>query len=1156
MHRIKLLALVAAALVSGFVRSPLGSRGLRVTASVRVTLADIDSEGRRSLGGNEHGNGTTPILPTEELYGRFYRLLQGDDGGDDDDASSNAKGTSPFDAEAACRDHGQLLFRLIGSDIQNFDAEENAMQMQQMNEDVKTFPESYVRALDFTRRVLRRLQGSHHLADLYSAAKFIPKKEGLLAIRTDPASLSSMTVRHIVESKRKIERSLSLLLTLLIAHTQARAQGNAAAASDLVHFSKILLERLPVHERHFSMLVLCRGILVPPPLPTRPPTKSSTIFGDGSLFSASPYSSTDASSNSAASRAARRLRIAVSQPPLGSSFASSMRAAGVDQPSATVRMIFPFAASALRHFHHAHRLDRSEEDVELDDDDDDEEEASVNPYSPSPPPADLRIARLAAAFAQIDHQSRQAKSLTGVADETIVTLRRWILDLCAGHFIATATATATHQQQAPDPAAARGSSAVGSGALPEHLRRNTVAMELVHTNQALAFGRQRHRLAWEAAWEEVGAHLDALCSLFDEQKAAEAGAIMDDGEEMEEMEKGEEVHGASDALTRVKKYLSCVSLLRHLPAGSKTRQWLELRSSSSSRGSSKGGRVGVGSGWGRVAADGREDDDLFGDRKTAEASKRGGATAADTADADLWSEPKRSRAPSSRQRDASAELHPNPFLHSLRPRVLLASADRSLATLVTEALSLPAQAIVDNPAASSELHYVFSTWRRPGLLLDYLHIHASSPPVQALHRRFLRALFSLSRETVDDIRFQDPGNRLHLSRLPPALAAAWTDGRSLQGGVNLPGYNDPQTLFMVGEDSSTCMMIRARQKGTNRGLLSFLLHGNVRVLGRKDNTGRLLERCVVVLAIDNTTRRPALLVETPFGEGERMEEVYDQCAELGDLLDLPVVYAKAPEADAYVMGDREIEAVGGKRRYVEEGGGRGARREAGQRGQAAPDGDVLFEDLGGDGEEEWGGDDAPYLALKAASPVPPEQLVDLVDYTRLAPWVWIDGIWDPARPGRYFPGRCPILTQRTAAPFVGIGVRPAGTIEDIPYVGPLCGEHAPSNAAASATDALFHSTLQRLSAKGAPTQPMPPPPSEPGSGKLRRPRESRVNANSMTAKLAERNRLLAERTLRPLRPPVPEGGEKKPAEEVDRFAGEKDPAFMPIFADDADDLFG
>lgn len=61
------------------------------------------------------------------------------------------------------------------------------------------------------------------------------------------------------------------------------------------------------------------------------------------------------------------------------------------------------------------------------------------------------------------------------------------------------------------------------------------------------------------------------------------------------------------------------------------------------------------------------------------------------------------------------------------------------------------------------------------------------------------------------------------------------------------------------------MSIRARQKGSNRGLLSLLLHGNVRILGSKDSHGRLTVRAVSRLLIDDETSRPVLYVENPYG---------------------------------------------------------------------------------------------------------------------------------------------------------------------------------------------------------------------------------------------------------------------------------------------------
>lgn len=212
-----------------------------------------------------------------------------------------------------------------------------------------------------------------------------------------------------------------------------------------------------------------------------------------------------------------------------------------------------------------------------------------------------------------------------------------------------------------------------------------------------------------------------------------------------------------------------------------------------------------------------------------------------------------------------------------------------------------------------KLLLTFSLTRRPHLLLDYYRMHGSSAEVQALFRQFLRALFGVSKETVDDLRFLEAGNRAHFCRMDPALVRAWREGSiqldedevtnecsdsdaregkdddddgdddihddgSYSGGEEdasnedsvghtphrrtriataiLPGFNDPQTLFMVGEDSNTCMSIRARLKSTNRGLLSILLHGNCRVLGIKDSSGRLTARALVRLLIDSATGQP------------------------------------------------------------------------------------------------------------------------------------------------------------------------------------------------------------------------------------------------------------------------------------------------------------
>ena len=45
----------------------------------------------------------------------------------------------------------------------------------------------------------------------------------------------------------------------------------------------------------------------------------------------------------------------------------------------------------------------------------------------------------------------------------------------------------------------------------------------------------------------------------------------------------------------------------------------------------------------------------------------------------------------------------------------------------------------------------------------------------------------------------------------------------------------------------------------------MLLHGNCRILGKKDSNGRLTARAVSRLLVDDATGIPVLYVETPYG---------------------------------------------------------------------------------------------------------------------------------------------------------------------------------------------------------------------------------------------------------------------------------------------------
>ena len=280
---------------------------------------------------------------------------------------------------------------------------------------------------------------------------------------------------------------------------------------------------------------------------------------------------------------------------------------------------------------------------------------------------------------------------------------------------------------------------------------------------------------------------------------------------------------------------------------------------------------------------------------------------------------------------------------------------------------------------SQELSYLFMRWRNPGLLFDYYRVHntAFTRDVQAPYQRFLRALLGVSGENVDQLRYCDPCNRRHLERFPPEVTRPWVEGRTAKGQV-LPGYSDPQTLFMLGEDAQSCMMVKPRQRNTNRGLLSTLLHGNVRVVGVKDASGKLRTRAIVKLLEDQDTQRPVLYMESPIhlgrGGADAVVELYDQAAELGMALGLPVVYAVAPNAKKYCMGNTELAAT-----------------------SRNSDCHAFDEDKS----------DEVALGLLRK-----QDFTQLLDYSNAAPYVWIDGIKDPST-GRFVDSMTPVLLKRS-----------------------------------------------------------------------------------------------------------------------------------------------
>lgn len=160
-------------------------------------------------------------------------------------------------------------------------------------------------------------------------------------------------------------------------------------------------------------------------------------------------------------------------------------------------------------------------------------------------------------------------------------------------------------------------------------------------------------------------------------------------------------------------------------------------------------------------------------------------------------------------------------------------------------------------------------------------------------------------------------------------------------------------------------------------------------------------------------------------------KVYDQAAELGSLLHLPVIYASPPSPALYVMGPRELAAV----QTPSDGSG---MKITGSRTYHAADWMVEEDD---EEEEEEVEVEVKEICVDISATVASAKVQPLmgklIDFTEMASHVWIDGIRDPST-GRYLTGRTPLLfiTKRGQVGEHGkeedsltMGGRPLGALE-------------------------------------------------------------------------------------------------------------------------------
>ena len=823
-----------------------------------------------------------------------------------------------WDYETAQNLHLQILLTLVKSDTQDREIEQSLTLIR--------FPNSYIIALEFIQLILKKLKSDN--STLFPAASLIYKKEGLKSTSKSIVSMKdgskTMIPYEIVSVKRKTERCLSLLFTLLITFRSCQyidshsSHPTTVFVDNFLYFSKIILEKLPMHEKHLSFLTYCRGVIVGNFNEKRNNLLRKMHGGVNKIH-----------------------QNQINESNMKRAYLDSFNNVGMSQPSALLRLVYPLLYTAYT----IYVRDTNDDDVF-----DSNAEHPCNTLAPW-------LKRLI----ESDRGGTDSSSvIEGTAENVLHSINKLFNSILALHFI--------NDYSHPD-------------TLSKAVRENTIAMEVLCTHKA--FCEAYYSDSYTAVLRDIGAYINLMIKLQDQPSAfvintKKVIAIID-------------VCGRSNSLKYLQPLLD-VAPKQFLPQADRT------------------------------------DDNIFVDLITKKRHRKDKPTADPLDDSLFWVDGKVNKvAP----RGLGTKLQrptklTTPVISSLQSNSPV-SIDKVLLRLVAMVVGVETKVILGNPSAIFEIFDTFTTWRKPQLLLEYCSMHSSSPEVQNLFRRFLRALWGLSNETVDDIRYKDEGNLRHLKMLPPQLLNDWIEGRLHDTGKLLPGYTDPQTIFMMGEDSNTCMGIRSRQKGTNRGLLSFLLHGNNRILGVKDASGKLIARATVLLLFDIMTNQPVLFVETPYtcnsyqyGSFEDVDnddilEIYDQAAELGQSLQIPVVYSVPPPTNNYVMSENETPAIKINNDYIDS---------------------FLYKST-----------EATMVYNNASHPIdstsrtdaPVYNVVYLADYTCLAPYVWIEGVKNPMNTNIFLPNHFPSLVRREKnRSYVPAGIRTIGTLEAMPFTSSEC----------------------------------------------------------------------------------------------------------------------
>eukprot|EP00752_Nemacystus_decipiens_P004033 g3692.t1 len=194
---------------------------------------------------------------------------------------------------------------------------------------------------------------------------------------------------------------------------------------------------------------------------------------------------------------------------------------------------------------------------------------------------------------------------------------------------------------------------------------------------------------------------------------------------------------------------------------------------------------------------------------------------------------------------------------------------------------------------------VLKTWRSPQILADYYNIQLKERKVMSNYLRFLRALLGASDESVHDLRFRDPSNAAQMQHVPTRARQLWE-----AEPCTLAGTSDPAVMFRMGEDTRSCMGIQRACIKTNRGLLGYVIQGNVRFVGVQSSNsssnanskgGRMDARAVLRLLVRSDNKEAVLFMDKIYFSSNQdatlEQQVVEEAKSVSEALGIPLYRA-------------------------------------------------------------------------------------------------------------------------------------------------------------------------------------------------------------------------------------------------------------------------